>query len=210
MPLPEPLAPPVMVIQETPLVAVQGQPPVLVTTTLLLPPVEASEVFVGEIEAQGGVLSDDQETQLKREETLYESLQELYNEKIGNSIVAQYLKGVGTFADLRGIGKTVPIYYLDELHGEYLSDDRDVYLAIGERFPGAYFSRQKRVNRVTRMIYDVTGARTVFICPSCNNWSDDQAVTHQPNCTGPPAIQRALEVRPDFEVKASASSPARN
>ena len=50
MPLPVPLLPAVMVIQEAPLAALQGQPVAQVTPTLPLPPLEASEALVDESE----------------------------------------------------------------------------------------------------------------------------------------------------------------
>ena len=45
-----PLLPEVIVTQDALLAAVQPQPPVLVTATLVLPPVEATDALVGERE----------------------------------------------------------------------------------------------------------------------------------------------------------------
>jgi hypothetical protein len=50
VPLPEPDAPPVTVIHDTPLEAVQGQPEVAVTLTEPLPPAAVKELFEDEIE----------------------------------------------------------------------------------------------------------------------------------------------------------------
>ena len=49
MPLPLPLLPEVMVSHDALLEAVQEQPPLVVTTTLLLPPVEGHEALTGEV-----------------------------------------------------------------------------------------------------------------------------------------------------------------
>jgi hypothetical protein len=120
-----------------------------------------------------------------------DSLREYEDQEMVRAQLPMYLHSIGTVSSARGLtGSNVATFDLEAMAQSI--DERDSDLAIADRFPGAYVSRQGAIYQVVEVVFDPLEHPTILQCSNCELWLPDGTIACEshPNAR---ILQRVLE-----------------